>query len=188
MSCNQIDSDKFTWEWSLKPLRICMGFAGIKPISGNNSATACFLILSIGAVIFLSNAVMNGPRFLDLVNFDFISDSGCDVSPWLCTNKNPVLLLTFTYKIAGILLYLTFSLTHFVCLIITSISPKWEDLWNIMKKIHLDMRLNERFKNKCRKKCLVAILLSLMVCIFYIIPYRYGNQKLFFNDFHYNNY
>lgn len=162
--------ERCQWDWSLKPLNICMKFAGINlisPLSRKTSATASFLIPTLlSGMIFLSNAIINSPRLLYLARLDFMRNNrDCEVSPWLCTRSHPEYLLMFTYQIAGVVLNLILPLIHIVFFVVTLILSNWRDLWFSMKKLQREIKLNETFHKTCRKKCLFATLLLLLVCI-----------------------
>lgn len=160
------------WDWSLKPLSICMQLVGINLIgpssySAKNVAMVNFLILTLlGVAIFLLNLVTNGPRLLYLFRFDFIeSTKGCEISPWACTSLSPELLIKLVYHVARILLVSFMPIIHIV-FALSTFSPNWRNLWATLNEIQLKINLNAEFHKTCRKKCLLAMLFLLLVLMF----------------------
>lgn len=154
--------------WGFKPLTICLKFAGINltnPSSLNRLEADGFIIASLGFIIFLSNAIINGPRLLDLVKFEFLtSDNKCEISPWLCIKEHSNLHLKFTYYAASIVLIIILPVIHVVYFILDLFLPNLKVLWILMNKIQLEMELDEIFHKKIRKNCFFAMLLLLLVC------------------------
>ena len=182
------------FDWSLKPLDFCARiFVGIPLDFGitNQSSLPTFLqiaFLLLAILNIILNLLINGPRGIDIANFEWMEKIKEYDSPFIYFRENPDYLLQLVIDTTSIIFYLTVPLMHLVFLVTVFLSRKWRDLVEILQEIQNEVELNKEFHQKCRRRCIIALLLSFLVkkCIFvhfksYILLFFKSRMSRFFD-------
>ena len=169
---NEIKKNSFGW--SLNPLewvtRLAVG------TSINVFHTKCFssarniywspislgFILLFGCSIIIANLVINGPRGINIFNFDWMKRIQNYDSPFLYFKDEPDAILQFVMDVTSICFFIALPLIQFIYLW-TSRSSNWTRLILSLKMIKNEMKLSNQLYQKCRNKCIISILLLILV-------------------------
>ena len=158
------------FEWSLKPLAFCTKiFVGYPfRISNKNTSKTIFrslIIYLLGFVIFVSNLLINGPRGINVNNFNWMRKRLDYTSPYIFFREFPDAMLQFVVDATTIIFFVTVPTIHFIFIITVTFSQKWTDLLSVLQEIQNEMKLDEEFHRKCRRYCIFALLLLFLVII-----------------------
>ena len=151
------------FQWSLKPLTVCMKFVGI-PLSfsrspKSKSSAKCIVIF---LAIVTANLTINGPRGVEIVQLDFMNNVQNFDSPFLYFKENPQGLIKLVKVISEMIFFCYVPIIHVAFLVTVLFDPNWKKLIGLLEKIQTEMKLDEKFHQKCRRQCYLALFQLLM--------------------------
>ena len=160
--------NKKSFSWSFKPLVLIANISSWILLNFStrktSSLTRILVMVFLGSLSLLSHLIINGPRSINIANFDWMYMTQDFNSSNEFLKHLPDAKLQLAVDATQISFFVAFLLIHFV-LIITVIAQtrKWKRLIRILKKIQKEMNLGDEFYEKCRKYCIIAILFLLGV-------------------------
>ena len=166
----KMENRKNWFDWSLKPLIFCTQIFVGYPLNFSNKNTSKaifsnFIIYLLGFVIFVSNLLINGPRGINVNNFNWMRKRLDYTSPYIFFREFPDAMLQFVVDATTIIFFVTVPLIHLIFIITVICSQKWADLLSVLQEIQNKMKLDEEFHRKIRRYCIFALLLLFFVSI-----------------------
>ena len=127
--------------WSLKPTELIARFAVGAPIefNGKTFKPNYLIFLIFGLFNFLSNLLINGPRTINVSNFDWMKETQKYDSPFLYFKKRPDAILQLVMDVTSICFFVAIPLIHLIFLITILWSYNWKHLIFQLRSIHHEM-------------------------------------------------
>ena len=150
------------FDWSLKPLIICMRFASgcnLNISSKFTSKAIRFAVPVMGLFYVMAHLVVNGPcaLFSHKARYDEMKS----LFKINLMKKEEVSYLAG--DVIKISLFFSTTLIHLIFMANVLLTKKWRNVWNILQKIHQEMKLDNVFHGKLRRHCLVVLSLFILV-------------------------
>ena len=156
-----------SFNWNLKLVEWIARFTIGAPIGLNKSIYSSLpiflIVLFLGCFIFFANLLINGPRGINISNFEWMKETQKFESSFLYFKMYPDAILQFVMDFTNTCFFLAIPLIHIVFLITILWSHKWKDLVFKLKLIQQEMKLSDKFHKKCRQCSIVALLIGILV-------------------------
>ena len=154
---------KNSFEWSLKPLqwvtRIAVGVPMID-YAKKRSLSAILFTFFLGLCIFLCNILINGPRAINVSNFDWMKKNQEFDSPFSYFNYQPDAVVQLVADDTTICFFIAMPLIQTLFLVMTFCS---NGFISTLLLIQEKMKLSCQFYQKCRKRCITTIFILILV-------------------------
>ena len=154
-----------TFEWSLKPLIVCMRVVLGCTLNFRKPANIAdrFAFPILGLFYVIANLVINGPcgLFSENKKLHFLQNLYND-SP-LGPNVTSYDFFCIVNDIKKFTLFLSTPLIHLIFMVKIQLMKNGRDLRKILQKIQRQMKLDDVFHCKLRRHCLVALGLLILV-------------------------
>lgn len=150
-----------SFQWSFKPLILCMKFVGIRLDSTKSSKSVLVKIWTpfLGLIIVFLNVSVNHAIFVGKFNFmSFAADSESSAEFF---RKYPNGLIELVKGVAVISLFTLTPLVHLIFISNELMARQWDIMWDVLQKIQA--KLHTGFHRKCRKHCFVVLCLLVLV-------------------------
>ena len=162
------NQEEMGFKWSFKPLVFIVKFAVGFPlnfiISKSKFPIRRLMVLFGGLAILLSNFLINGPRIINMANFNWMNVIlKEDISPYVFFRAHPEMLLQFVVDVTAILFYIAFHLIPLTFLFTFLFTSKWNRLVLALHKIQNEMNPSGEMFRNCRRHCNIGLLVLTLV-------------------------
>ena len=155
------------FEWSLKPLIVCMRIAlgcNLNVKTKRTSIAVRIAVPALGFIYIIANMVVNGPCGLFSQNALYEMEKDTNNEKFVqVTPMDRENIAYITGDIIKFTLFLSSPVIHFIFMTNVLLTKKWSDLWKMLRNIQRQMKLDDVFHCKLRNHCLVAIGLLILV-------------------------
>ena len=163
-----MEGNKNSFGWSLKPLewimRLTVG-ASIYFPNIKRSPISLSLVFLIGCFILLSNLLINGPRGINIQNFDWMKRIQNFENHFLYFKEYPDDILQFVMDVISICFFIVLPSIQIIFLLTRNYWSSFTRLITLLIKIKNEMKLSSQFYEKCRKRSIIALLTLILVRI-----------------------
>ena len=164
-----MDQTKTSFAITLKPLTIATRFTVGISLNFNEKKGFIgirFFTLILGFLFLISNILFNGPRGINITNFDYMKrtiERQGNLSYYLYFDRNPEMLLQFVFDATSIMFWVAIPLIQLIFFITIMMSQKWQDLVKNLRKVEKEMKLSSLVFRNCHKDCISALFLLILV-------------------------
>ena len=153
------------FDWSLKPLIVCMKFVLGLNLGSQTSRFARFLVPLFGFFIILCNLVFNGPCSVTRAFMKKMTFMSADYynSSYTLVKSEPYAMLELVSNSCTLLFFMSTPLIHFGFMAKVLLTQNWTKLWSLLLEIQRKMKLDPKFHRQCRRHCYGALALLVFV-------------------------
>ena len=149
------------FDFSLKPLTICLKFLGI-PLNftkkGTSAKIIAILVSLFGCCIIGANFDLNSQRGIEIDQLDFMKKVQEFDSPYLYFEKNSFGLIKLIKTISEMIFFCYVPFIHAVFIVTILFDPNWKKLIGLLEKIQREIKLDKEFHRKCQRHCFAALI------------------------------
>ena len=162
------ETKKHSFDWSLAPLKWVTRFTVGASIDFVNekkrpSISTRLIFVLLGCFALFSNLLINGPRGINISNFDWMTRIQNFESPYLYFKEDPDALLQFVLDVTSICFFVAIPLMQIIFLASALFGNDSNQSIHNLMLIQKHFKLSSKFYQKSRNLCIVALLVLFLV-------------------------